>query len=371
MELEKAIGRRLDIVHVYTAWGETWGRYNNETIKQLYSATSSGRRALITWEPWVLGQGVDQDDFSLGRIAIGDYDVYIRMWARGLRGFPGVVFLRPMHEMNGDWYPWCVGVNGNSAQDYVRAWQRMWTIFAQERAFNVRWVWCPYSVDSRSSNGFELTYPGGQYVDILGLDVYNWGTQAPRDHNDGEPDKWEAVNRCLGPAYSRISSLGPQPMWLPEIGCAERGGDKAQWLGDLLDSPDYDRISALIFFDTNKERDWRVNSSPASRVAVSRSLAGTSPASEAEIAPAPPFEVQAERGSKMIKVSWSAAEDVSALVFVVSVFAGSEVLRTFIAGPSSRHYVFTDMTEHISYSFAVQAASRFGASAMSQKATLI
>jgi hypothetical protein len=367
-ELENSIGRHLDVVHIYTAWGETWGAYNSENIRQLYLAAGDGRRALVTWEPWILGRGVDQGDFALDRIAAGSFDTYIRTWARGLRSFPSVIYLRPMHEMNGDWYPWGIGVNGNSPQDYIRAWRHIWGMFEREQVTNVRWIWCPYAVDSSASEMLELAYPGDEYVDLLGLDVYNWGTSAR--HNDGAQDlgRWEGVDECLGAAYRRISRFAPQPIWLAEVGCAEDGGDKAQWLKSLLDSPDYDRISALVFFDVDKERDWRVDSSAASRATVADSLAGTRPAAEAEIAPATPFGVRAASGSTMIEVSWSAAGDVSALVFAVTVFIGDKVLRTSLVGRSA-HYTFPNPDSGVSYSFAVQAVSRFGASAMSELST--
>jgi hypothetical protein len=369
-ELEASIGRRLDIVHIYTAWGETWSAYNSETVRQLYSASSDGRHALVTWEPWKLGQGVEQGSYALDRIAAGDFDPYIRTWARGLRNFPGVIYLRPMHEMNGDWYPWCIGVNGNSPQGYIKAWRHMWVIFEQERVTNVRWIWCPYAVDSSASNMLELAYPGDQFVDLLGLDVYNWGTGAHNYYSGYGSERWETISECLGSAYRRISNFAPQPIWLPEIGCAQNGGDKAQWLRDLLDSPDYDRISALVFFDVDKERDWRVDSSPASRIAVADSLVGTWPAAESEIAPAPPFKVRAVRGPSTIQISWSAAVDFPAFGFVVTVFADDKVLRKSAVGQST-HFIFSDPSEDVSYSFTVQAASRFGVSAMSERSCYI
>jgi beta-mannanase len=368
--LERSIGRRLDIVHIYTAWGEEWGAYNGETVRQLHSATSNGRRALITWEPWVLGQGADQDKFALRRIAAGSFDDYIRRWARGLRDFPSITYLRPMHEMNGDWYSWCIGVNGNSVGDYIRAWRRMWVIFAQEQVSNVRWIWCPYAADSSASNMFELAYPGDRYVDLLGLDVYNWGTGARSDCKVGESNMWRTVTECLAPSYRRISSLASQPIWLPEIGCAEQGGDKSQWFRDLLDSPDYGRISALVFFDADKERDWRVTASTSSRTAVARSLEGTTPAAEAAIAPTPPFEVQATRGSNMIEISWSTIEDGSGLdFFAICVFLRNDVVGTVLVGPQSRNYFFLTPDQRIQYSFAVRTVNRFGASAMSPRTT--
>jgi beta-mannanase len=368
-KLENSIGRRLDIVHIYTAWGEEWGAYSSEIVRQLSSAVSDGRRALITWEPWTLGQGVNQDEFSLRRIARGSFDSYIRTWAKGLGGFPGTVYLRPMHEMNGDWYPWCVGVNGNRPQDYTRAWRRMWSIFQQEHVTNVRWIWCPYAVDD-ASKVLEQTYPGDRYVNLLGLDVYNWGTSVHYSQDASGSNRWRPVEECLEAAYRRISGFAPQPVWLPEVGCAEDGGDKAQWLKDLLGSPGYDRISAVVFFDVDKERDWRVDSSLASVNAVAASLAGTRPANESEISPPTPFGVRAERWLKAIKVSWSVTGNVSTLIYAITIFADGEALKTLNIGSSGR-YTFRRPIKYRSYSFAAQSISQFGASAMSEQSAPI
>ena len=45
------------------------------------------------------------------------------------RNQAGARYLRPMHEMNGNWYPWAEGVNGNVAGDYVNAWRHVRAIF--------------------------------------------------------------------------------------------------------------------------------------------------------------------------------------------------------------------------------------------------
>ncbi len=40
----------------------------------------------------------------------------------------------------------------------------------------VRWVWAPNVDDMRPEYPMEIFYPGGEYVDVLALSVYNWGT---------------------------------------------------------------------------------------------------------------------------------------------------------------------------------------------------
>jgi beta-mannanase len=42
--------------------------------------------------------------------------------------------------MNGDWYPWGKGINGNQLGQYVQAWRHVHDIFAAIHADNVLWV---------------------------------------------------------------------------------------------------------------------------------------------------------------------------------------------------------------------------------------
>ena len=54
------------------------------------------------------------------------------------------------------------------------AWIHTWTLFQQEGATNVEWVWCP----NNGNYPYKGFYPGDRYVDWVGVDGYNW-TRAP------------------------------------------------------------------------------------------------------------------------------------------------------------------------------------------------
>ena len=45
--------------------------------------------------------------------------------------------------MNGNWFAWMEGVNGNQPGEYVAAWRHVHDIFTAVGATNVSWVWCP------------------------------------------------------------------------------------------------------------------------------------------------------------------------------------------------------------------------------------
>jgi len=256
LELERQLNRRLDIVSWYQHWGG-WGvDFNSAWV---IAAAADGRVPMITWEPWTPGLA-DQPAYRLARIASGAFDPYILTWAISLKNYGRPVYLRPMHEMNGNWYPWGGTVNGNSAADYVAAWRHMHGIFSAAGATNVRWVWSPLAENTPNvpENAFERYYPGTRYVDVLALDGYNWGADA------AEYGGWRSFDEIFAGAYARISRLGSQPVWIAEVGSGPTGGDKAAWVRDMFGSAaHYPRLSALIWFNQWKERDWRATSSPA------------------------------------------------------------------------------------------------------------
>lgn len=140
------------------------------------------RRLLISWEPWTpvptaLGmdaQSRPQRGYRNIDIARGGQDRYIFRFARSLARFPGTVYLRYAHEMNGYWYPWSRG-----AQAYRWAWQRVVRIFHLVGARNVRFVWSvnanlyePRAVWLRNLRRY---WPGDRYVDYVGTTMIDFG----------------------------------------------------------------------------------------------------------------------------------------------------------------------------------------------------
>jgi glycosyl hydrolase family 26 len=99
---------------------------------------------MLAWEPWkpvpsALGVGAQaqpQAGYRNIDIARGVQDRYIMRFARELARFPGKVYLRYAHEMNGYWYPWSRGPRA-----YRWAWRRIVRLVDVAGAHNVRFVW--------------------------------------------------------------------------------------------------------------------------------------------------------------------------------------------------------------------------------------
>ena len=236
-------------------------------ITALDSVAARGAETLLTWEPWEAGAGTDQPGFSNASIIAGDHDAYLRRWGSELAAWGGPVYLRYAHEMNGDWYPWAEGVDGNGAGSYAAAWRHVHDVVVGAGATDVRWVWTP-NVPYTGSTDLAGLYPGDAYVDVVGLDGYNWGTGVT-GHS------WVQPADLFGPGLERLRGIAPgKPIIVAETASSEVGGSKARWDQDLVAylqaQPD---VQAFVWFDMDKEADWRIGSSASSATALRDALA--------------------------------------------------------------------------------------------------
>ena len=258
------LGRRIRVLSFYEAWERA---DQPPDVAGIESVLKSGYTPMITWEPWervdVLTDSRrkpwDQPFFSLSALASGQYDAYIRTWALGLKKLSAPILFRPMHEMNGDWYPWCGTVNGNNPGDFVAAWKYIRSLFREAGDDKLVWVWSPYteSVPDAPGNQVRDYFPGEEEVDCLALDGYNWGSAR-------EWSRWQSFSEVFMKGYKRLVALSKtKPVMIGEVGCAEEGGDKSRWIAETSQAlrDDFARITGLIWFNTNKECDWRIESS--------------------------------------------------------------------------------------------------------------
>lgn len=284
----KSIGRDVD----YAVWYETWsnGSFGSDARAYLDSIDDQGLSAFITWEPYdPHGPTIDQPTYRLSRIINGSFNAYIDGWANGLKGYRKPVFLSFAHEMNGGWFPWGAGVNGNKPGEYIDAWRHIHDRFASRGATNVRWIWNPNVVFPDIPASLADVYPGNGYVDWFGMNGYNWGTSVFRESCSCR-SSWETFDEVFAETYRQLVNLGNKPIVIGETASSEEGGKKRRWIKDafLREIPgNYPRIRAVTWFnevatglDTVKpgvvkptaKVDWRVTSSAKSRKAFAAAV---------------------------------------------------------------------------------------------------
>jgi hypothetical protein len=224
---------------------------------------------LFTWASESSSGQVEQEDFELADVAGGKWDAYVRKWAEAAKQWGHPFFLRFDWEMNGNWYPWGKGVNGNQEIDYVDAWRHVHDIFAAVGATNATWVWCPF-VGPRPVASF---YPGDEYVNWTCLDGYNRVTAAVG---------WRSFTQIFTPAYKEITeTIAPaKPMLIAETASAESGAppgsSKAQWIeGMFADLPTkFPAVHGLLWFNYEEGgKGWPLDTSPAAEGAFAAGIA--------------------------------------------------------------------------------------------------
>lgn len=97
------------------------------------------------------------------------------------------VIFRPWHEHNGSWFWW--GKDLCSVEDYKKLWKITRERFNENGVNNVVWAYSPNIVKDEAD--YTERYPGDEYADILGADVYQFNGEA------GLKDYKNALNTAL------------------------------------------------------------------------------------------------------------------------------------------------------------------------------
>ncbi|MET0693387.1 MAG: glycosyl hydrolase [Propionibacteriaceae bacterium] len=180
---------------------------------------------------------------TLPRCANGEYNHRWRTIATKLRdaGLQDTT-IRPGWEFNGDWYQWSAAGPGQAAE-YVGCFRQLVT--------TMRSVSPQFTFSWSVNNGHnrlpaELGWPGGSYVDIVGVDVYDYSSQwypTPRGMTlaQARGRTWDtALNSPRGLRFwSDFARTHGKPLALSEWGLAWRangqaGGDNTLFLDQLV-----------------------------------------------------------------------------------------------------------------------------------------
>jgi hypothetical protein len=254
--IEQLLGREVPTVVIFRDWKSEF------PMGDAREARVRAKTLQITWEPWHF---TNPKAVKLSDIARGKHDKYIDRWASAAKSYGGEVWIRFAHEFNGNWYPWATAANGQSTKNYIAAYRRVHNRFTRAGAFNVRWIWClnAETVPNTKWNDPIRAYPGDSYVDMISIDGYNFGSSLPYS-------KWLSFAEIFAIPYSKVSRKFPnKPIMIGETGCATVGGptgggaDKARWVRDMDKSLRrlFPRVSGVVWFEVQKEADWRMASS--------------------------------------------------------------------------------------------------------------
>jgi beta-mannanase len=273
-KFEQMAGKKLSIVNFSAPFANcpTSGAacsFYNFPANEMNNIRSHGAIPFYSWASQSIPSTRTEPNFQLSDVLAGTYDSYIRKFAEAAKSWGHPFFIRFNWEMNGGWFPWSEGVNGNKSGEFVAAWRHVHDIFTSVGASNVSWVWCP-NVDptNKLQTSVASNYPGDEYVDWTGLDGYNWG-----------PSKggWTSFDHLYNATYHAITdTVAPsKPMMIGEMGSSESGGSKASWISETLAAipSEYPKIRGMLWFDTFDDgMDWPIESSSSSSSAFASGI---------------------------------------------------------------------------------------------------
>ncbi|MGN6781303.1 MAG: glycoside hydrolase family 26 protein [Marmoricola sp.] len=262
-EFGTTIDHRIGLASYYYGYGDVFPGPLERTF-----AAGGTRDVLLSW---------DMGSSRFRSWAQGAHDDYLRRIAQAARAYPWRVYVRPWPEMNGDWQPFQPTAQGGKPAggtyaEFKAAWRHVVSYTRARGATNLRWVFNPSADTYPGTTPVSRIWPGSRYVDVLGIDGFNWG-------DGGNYGGWRSFATVFNRQYDALTALDSDaPVWICEFGSKEPREDdgapattdasKAAWFRTALTLRSMPRLTALTFFQMAKERDWRADSSADALKAV-------------------------------------------------------------------------------------------------------
>ena len=175
----------FDFIHLPFS-PSNWIDYSN--ITEVYNWHKNGGIVGCMWhwnmptndgQDWTCtpGSGEKQTSFDVRKIFDTESTEYKQMMndidkvastLKKLKQRKVPVLWRPLHEAGGQWFWW--GLDADACNEL---WRVMYKRFHEAGLNNLIWVWTSAAAWNRPySEGYKW-YPGDEYVDIVGIDIYN------------------------------------------------------------------------------------------------------------------------------------------------------------------------------------------------------
>lgn len=244
---------------------------------------------IITWElffPTLDGNNrrkCRKEETHLKELLEGKYDGYISSFVSQVKHWKDIVYLRPLHEFNANWYVWGGEKNGGvegGPELIKQCWIYIVNKFREQNVENVKWIWCLHEpsvgVSLADWNHIKNYWPGDDYIDLLGIDGFNFYPENPERDNP----EFYSFDSLFSEMYKQIISLSNKPIFII-TGTAEfsREGNiscKADWINDAFEKIRnvYTHISIVAWFHYkyNENINWKIDSSDGSLNAFNESI---------------------------------------------------------------------------------------------------
>lgn len=242
------------------------GEFPKESLEAIWQ---HGAVPCLSWEP-LYCQDYREIMVLYEQIAAGQYDAYLTGFAKGAAAWGKPFIIRFAHEMNLERYHWGTVKDRYGPQSpkiYQQMYRYVVDFLRKAGAKKVIWAFCPNAESlpnpaqdpAAAWNMARNYYPGDDYVDLLGMDGYNWGTTQTVDKH-GWQSSWRSFQEIFAPLYQELRRLSPRkPILIFETASAMEGGNKTLWIKEAIPILQSWQVQGLIWFQVSKEVDWRLN----------------------------------------------------------------------------------------------------------------
>lgn len=264
-DLEKETKIEADVIQFYLQWPRPSEHFEPLT-PSLNAIANHGAVPCITWEPMTLLNG-KEETISYKDILEGIYDEYFNQIATEVQKWNQPLIIRLAHEMNLQRYHWGTSQNEfgeKSPEIYIQMFQYIVIFFRERNVKNILWAFCPNadSVPDKPWNKPAAYYPGDSYVDILGMDGYNWmmTPEIAKARGENWTKPWLSFEQIFTNVYKELKAIAPnKPLFVFETASVSREGQmKSEWIQAAIETAKKWKLAGIIWFQANKEEDWRI-----------------------------------------------------------------------------------------------------------------
>lgn len=240
--------------------GSGWGTAGWGMVSSLYTYATGVGGSGIPWNnyrmivsvPMLVGSG---GATTLSQCAAGGYNTYFQSLAEEMidLGMKKPI-VRLGWEFNAGWYNWAA--NGDLTH---------WIQCFRQEANTLKSTYSQISIDWNPTHGYQQAptdqyYPGDQYVDIMGMDIYDqaWLSDAYSGNDGNHQSAWNnLVNGDYGLQWEvNFAAQHNKPLSLPEWGLASRsdghgGGDDTYFIQQVYNWVTSHNYYYVSYFNEN------------------------------------------------------------------------------------------------------------------------
>jgi len=220
----------------YLSWG------NVPPVHFIENQAVAGRATFLELEPLSI---------SLRAIIAGKGDSYLKILGTDLAATHNRIMLSFAPEADGRWYPW--GFGHRSARTFRRAWRHVHRQVMKVPGVKITWVW-QMSHKFHTAEALHPLWPGGKYVDMVGIDGY-FEVRSNTFHS------------IFGRTIHIVRRFTNKPIFISETAVGQMAGRVVKTRA-LFAGMRRNHITGFIWFDHNQNQGvhhqrWKLQGHPA------------------------------------------------------------------------------------------------------------